>query len=166
MPDDELFVLAEQGRLHERGELRQQVARMLADSRANRFSDSFAAQWLHLRKVGKFPPDKKLYPEYDLHLEQSMIGETKAFFREVLASGLTLREFLESDWSMMNSRLAQFYGIPDNGISRNDFQRVALPAECRRGGILTQAAILSLTSDGTRHRPVHRGVWLSESIFG
>ncbi len=166
MPDDELFVLAEQGRLHEQSELQQQVARMLADPRANRFSDSFAAQWLHLRKVGKFPPDKKLYPEYDSHLEQCMVGETKAFFREVLASGLTLREFLDSDWSMMNSRLAQFYGIPDNGISRNDFQRVSLPTEARRGGILTQASILSLTSDGTRHRPVHRGVWLSESIFG
>jgi len=67
---------------------------------------------------------------------------------------------------MMNAQLAQFYGLPDAGIPRNDFQRVSLPAESKRGGLLTQASILSLTSDGSRHRPVHRGVWVMESIFG
>jgi hypothetical protein len=67
---------------------------------------------------------------------------------------------------MLNSRLARFYGIPDTGLSREEFQKVALPADSRRGGLLTQAAILSLTSDGTRHRPVHRGKWVSETIFG
>ena len=166
MPDDELFALAEKGKLRAKAELGRQVARMLADPRAVRFSESFATQWLHLRKVGRFPPDKKLYPDYDAALEKGMIGETKAFVREVLNGGLTLREFLNSDWSMMNSRLAQFYGLPDAGVALGDFQRVALPADSRRGGLLTQAAILSLTSDGTRHRPVHRGVWLSEAIFG
>jgi hypothetical protein len=84
----------------------------------------------------------------------------------VLQAGLTLREFLDSDWSMMNAQLAQFYGLPDAGIPWNDFQRVSLPAESKRGGLLTQASILSLTSDGSRHRPVHRGVWVMESIFG
>jgi hypothetical protein len=113
-----------------------------------------------------FPPDKKLYPEYDAQLEQSMVGETKAFFQEVLHGGLTLREFLNSDWSMLNARLAAFYGLPDDGLPRDEFVRVSLPAESRRGGVLTQAAILSLTSDGTRHRPVHRGKWVSESILG
>jgi len=166
MPDEELFALAEQGKLRDKTELSKQVARMLADPRAARFSDSFSSQWLHLRKVGRFPPDKKLYPDYDAHLERSMIGETKAFFHEVLRSGLTLREFLHSDWSMMNYRLAQFYGLPDASVPRNEFQRVSLPADSRRGGLLTQASILSLTSDGTRHRPVHRGVWVSEAIFG
>jgi mono/diheme cytochrome c family protein len=166
MPDDELFKLAEQGKLRDKPELAKQVARMLADPRAARFCDSFAAQWLQLRKVGRFPPDKKLYPDYDANLEQSMVRETKAFFREVLVRGLTLREFLDSDWSMMNARLAQFYGLPDAGVARDEFQRVLLPANSRRGGLLTQAAILSLTSDGTRHRPVHRGAWLSEAIFG
>ena len=95
-----------------------------------------------------------------------MVGETKAFFREVLHGGFTLREFLNSDWTMVNSRLAQFYGLPETGLPRDDFQRVSLPAESHRGGLLTQASILSLTSDGTRHRPVHRGKWVSESIFG
>lgn len=166
MPDDELFSLADQGKLHERDELSRQVARMMADPKAKRFADSFAFQWLQLRNVGKFPPDKKLYPEYDAHLEQCMIDETKAYFGEVLHQGRTLREFLDSDWSMLNSRLAEFYGIRDDGLPRNEMQRVTLPTSSRRGGILTHASVLSLTSDGTRHRPVHRGVWISESIFG
>ena len=166
MPDAELFALAEKGALHDKAELTRQIARMLADPRAVRFTDSFATQWLRLRKVGMFQPDKKLYPDYDKTLEASMVGESKAFFREVLQGGHTLREFLNSDWSMMNARLAQFYGLPDAGIAPENFQRVSLPADGRRGGLLTQAAILSLTSDGTRHRPVHRGVWLSEAIFG
>ena len=166
MPDGELCSLAEKGKLRDKAELSRQVARMLADERAARFTDSFATQWLRLRKVGMFPPDKKLYPDYDKTLEASMVGETKAFFREVLQGGFTLREFLNSDWSMMNACLAKFYGLPDAGLPRDGFQRVSLPAESKRGGLLTQAAILSLTSDGTRHRPVHRGVWLSEAIFG
>ena len=166
MPDEELFALAEKGKLREPAELRRQFARMLADPRAARFGESFSTQWLRLRKVGMFPPDKKLYPDYDKHLEGSMVGETQAFFREVLQGGLTLREFLNSDWSMMNSRLAQFYGLPEAAAPGDDFQRVSLPTDGKRGGLLTQAAILSLTSDGTRHRPVHRGVWLSEAIFG
>jgi hypothetical protein len=164
MPDEELFELAEQGKLRERDELRRQFQRMMADPRAQRFSDAFAYQWLHLRKVGMFPPDRRLYPEYDNSLEQSMVAETKEFFGEVLNSGLTLREFIDSDWSMLNSRLAEFYGVPaPDGMG---FHRVTLPAESHRGGLLTQASILSLTSDGTRHRPVHRGKWLSEAVFG
>lgn len=166
MPDDELFSLAEQGKLRDKAQRAKQVARMLADPRAERFSDSFSTQWLHLRKVGQFPPDKKLYPDYDAHLEKSMIGETKAFFHQVLHDGLTLREFLDSDWSMLNSRLAQFYGLPATGMAGDEFQRVSLPENSRRGGVLTQAAILSLTSDGTRHRPVHRGKWVSDAILG
>ncbi len=166
MPDAELFTLAEQGKLRDKGVLAEQVARLLADTRSERFTDSFATQWLRLRKVGMFQPDKKLYPDYDKALENSILGETKAFFREVLTSGLTLREFLDSDWSMLNPLLAQFYGLTETNISGDKFQRVALPADSHRGGLLTQASILSLTSDGVRHRPVHRGVWVMESIFG
>jgi mono/diheme cytochrome c family protein len=166
MPDDELLALAEQGKLRDKTELSRQTARLLADPRSERFTDSFATQWLHLRKVGHFPPDKKIYPDYDISLEKSMIGESKEFFRQVLQGGHTLREFLNSDWTMMNARLAEFYGLPGTDLEHAGFQRVALPAESRRGGLLTQAAILSLTSDGTRHRPVHRGVWVSEAILG
>ena len=166
MPDAELFALAEQGKLRDKAVLEQQVARLLADARSQRFTDSFATQWLRLKRVGMFQPDKNLYPDYDKALESSMVGETKAFFGEVLSSGLTLREFLHSDWSMLNLRLAQFYGLPEGLVSNDDLQRVSLPADSHRGGLLTQAAILSLTSDGVRHRPVHRGVWVMESIFG
>lgn len=166
MPDAELFALAEAGKLRDKAELARQVARMLADPRSRCFTDSFASQWLRLRKVGMFPPDKMIYPDYDKHLEACMTGETRAYFREVLMRGLTLREFLHSDWTMANARLAQFYGLPADGLPGDDFQRVALTPESKRGGLLTQAAILSLTSDGTRHRPVHRGVWVMESIFG
>jgi hypothetical protein len=166
MPDAELFALAEAGKLRDQAELAKQVTRMLADPRAERFTDSFASQWLRLRKVGMFPPDKMIYPDYDKHLEGCMVGETRAFFHEVLMSGLTLREFLDSDWTMANARLAQYYGLPADGLQGDDFKRVALKPDDHRGGLLTQAAILSLTSDGTRHRPVHRGVWVMESIFG
>jgi hypothetical protein len=158
--------LPEVQRLPELAVLAQQVARLLADARSQRFTDSFATQWLRLKKVGMFEPDKNLYPDYDKALESSMVGETKAFFGEVLRSGLTLREFLHSDWSMLNLRLAQFYGLPEGLVSDDEFQRVSLPADSHRGGLLTQASILSLTSDGVRHRPVHRGVWVMESIFG
>jgi hypothetical protein len=81
-----------------------------------------------------------------------------------LDNGLTLREFIDSDWTMMNPRLAKFYGVPD--ITKDQFQRVSLKPEQHRGGLLTHASVLSLTSDGTRHRPVHRGAWLSEAILG
>lgn len=164
MPDDELFALAENQQLRNREVLQAQLDRMLSDSRAERFTRSFSSQWLQLRKVGMFPPDRMIYPNYDDHLEQSMIGETQAFFAEVLNAGLTLREFVDSDWTMLNPRLARFYGVPD--IIEDRFQRVALRPENRRGGLLTQASILSLTSDGTRHRPVHRGAWLSEVFLG
>ncbi len=166
MPDAELSTLAAQGKLRDKTELSKQVTRMLTDTRSTRFTDSFATQWLRLRKVGMFQPDKKLYPDYDKALEASMTGETKAFFHEVLQAGLTLRELIHSDWSMMNGLLAQFYGLPEAKVSGDEFQRVSLPADSHRGGLLTQASILSLTSDGVRHRPVHRGVWVMESIFG
>jgi hypothetical protein len=165
-PDSILLQLAEQGTLHEPAVLQAQAQRLLADARAARFSESFSTQWLQLKKVGRFAPDKMLYPDYDKHLEKSMIGETRAFFHQVLQSGLSLREFLHSDWTMLNARLASYYGLPAAGLPGDSYQRVSLPAGSHRGGLLTHAAILSLTSDGTRHRPVHRGAWLSEVIFG
>ncbi|MEM7013856.1 MAG: DUF1592 domain-containing protein, partial [Verrucomicrobiota bacterium] len=164
MPDDELFALAEKQQLRDPAVLKAQFKRMLADPRAERFTRSFSSQWLQLRKVGMFPPDKEIYPNYDDHLEQSMIGESQAFFAKVLNEDLTLREFIDSDWTMLNPRLAKFYDIPD--IVEDRFQRVSLRPEDHRGGLLTNASILSLTSDGTRHRPVHRGAWLSEVFLG
>ncbi|WP_395744966.1 DUF1592 domain-containing protein [Prosthecobacter sp.] len=164
MPDARLLDLAKQGKLHEAKTLGAEVKRMLADTKAQEFADSFPRQWLQLRKVGMFPPDKELYPDYDENLEQSMMAETLGFFNEVLKRNGSLREFLDSDWTMINERLAMHYGI--EGIRGDQMQRIALKPDDHRGGLLTQASVLSLTSDGTRHRPVHRGVWMLESIIG
>jgi hypothetical protein len=119
---------------------------------------------LQLRNVGKFPPDKLLYPDYDGYLEKCLVTEPKRIFREVLTNNLSIREFLHSDWTMLNGRLARHYGIP--GIDGSEFRRVVLPPDAHRGGLLTTAAALSLTSDGQRHRPVHRGKWLMETVYG
>jgi len=164
MPDQPLLDLARMNKLHEPATLRAEVHRMLADPKAADFAEAFPRQWLQLRRVGMFPPDKTLYPDYDEYLEKSMIGETVDFFGEVLKSNGSLREFLDSNWTMLNERLAKHYGI--EGVKGEAFQRVALKPEDHRGGLLTQAAVLSLTSDGTRHRPVHRGVWVLDSIVG
>ncbi len=164
MPDEQLFDLVREGKLHQPDTLRAEVRRMMKDPKALAFADSFPRQWLQLRRVGMFAPDKKIYPDYDDYLEKSMVTETTTFFREVLEHNLSLREFLDSDWTMLNERLAGHYGI--KGVKGELFQRVALKPEDHRGGLLTQASILSLTSDGTRHRPVHRGKWVLESLFG
>jgi hypothetical protein len=162
MPDDGLFAAAKAGNLKD-GELNKQVDRMMTDDRINRFIDDFSRQWLQLHRVGMFPPDKKLYPTYDDWLEASMRNEPVEFFRQILEKNLPIETLLDSDWTMANARLCDFYGLPEP--KTGDFQRVSLKPEDKRGGLLTMGAVLGLTSDGTRHRPVHRGVWLSETIF-
>ncbi len=175
LPDDELLQLAQLGTLHRPEVLRTQVVRMLADAKISRITQSFPRQWLQLHRVGAFPPDASLYPDYDKWLEESLVLETTGYFGEVFSKNLPLREFLVSDWTMLNPRLAMHYGIPisrdalarsGSSLDQPGLQRTTLRPEDHRGGLLTQASILSLTSDGTRHRPVHRGVWVSEAIFG
>jgi mono/diheme cytochrome c family protein len=162
MPDEALSNAARSGNLSD-SELQKEVDRMLTDSRINRFIDDFSRQWLQLHRVGMFPPDKKLYPAYDDWLETSMRAEPVEYFREMLARNLSIEDFLDSDWTMANARLCDFYGLPEPGT--DGFQRVKLKPDDHRGGLLTMGAVLGLTSDGTRHRPVHRGVWVSETIF-
>jgi hypothetical protein len=163
MPDDGLFTATKEGRLSGDG-LRKEVERMLADGKAGRFVDDFARQWLQLHRVGMFPPDQKLYPAYEHWLETSLKAEPVEFFRELFAKNLSVDAFIDSDWTMANARLCEFYGLPEPKTA--GFQRVSLKPGDHRGGLLTMGAVLGLTSDGTRHRPIHRGVWLSETIFG
>ena len=163
MPDDGLITAAKGDGLNGGG-LAKAVDRMLADSRVNRFMDDFVRQWLQLHRLGMFVPDKKLYPTYDAWLETSMRGEVIEYFRELFAKNLPVDGFIDSDWTMANARLCDFYGLPEP--KAGGFQRVSLKPENHRGGLLTMGAVLGLTSDGTRHRPVHRGVWLSEAILG
>lgn len=163
-PDEALRSAATNGTLHQPDVLRAQVARMLGDAKVRRFTEGFSRQWLQLRSVGMFPPDKKLYPDYDDHLQKSMVAETTNYFDQVLRKNLSLREFLDSNWTMCNARLAMHYQIPN--VTQDRFERIDLSPEAHRGGLLTQASVLTLTSDGTRHRPVHRGKWVMESIIG
>ena len=165
LPDEALYAAAEKGQLTspDRVSLEKQVERLLEDEKSNRFVDDFTRQWLQLHRLGMFPPDKKLYPNYDPWLETSMRAEVVDFFREVFRNNLTVDQFINSDWTIANARLCDFYGLPEP--KSDGFERITLAPEDHRGGLLTMGAILSLTSDGTRHRPVHRGVWLSEAIF-
>ncbi len=162
MPDEPLLTTAKAGNLTGAG-LNGEVNRMLTDDRINRFIDDFSRQWLQLHRVGMFPPDKKLYPNYDDWLETSMRHEPVEYFREMLTKNLPIESLIDSNWTMANARLCDFYGLPEP--KTGGFQRVALKPEDHRGGLLTMGAVLGLTSDGTRHRPVHRGVWISETIF-
>jgi mono/diheme cytochrome c family protein len=162
MPDDALTVAARNAALKGEG-LKSEVDRLLTDSRIDRFIEDFSRQWLQLQRVGMFAPDKQLYPAYDEWLETSLRREPVEFFKEMFAKNRSLEEFIHSDWTMANTRLCGFYGLPEP--KTDGFQRVTLKPEDKRGGLLTMGAVLGLTSDGTRHRPVHRGVWLSEAIF-
>lgn len=163
MPDDHLFAAAKGGGLSGDA-LKKQVDRMLADAKSQRFIDDFVRQWLQLHRVGMFPPDKKLYPTYDAWLETSMRNEVIEYFRELFAKNLPVDALVDSDWTMANARLCDFYKLPEP--KAGGFQRVSLKPDDHRGGLLTMGAVLGLTSDGTRHRPVHRGVWLSEVVLG
>lgn len=164
MPDDALFALATQGRLHDPTVLEAQVDRMLADPRAQAFVEDFAGQWLGLRQVGANPPAEDLFPEYDRHLEESMVGESLQFFAEVLRRDLDINNFIESDFLVINERMARYYGL--TGVRGDHFRPVKIPADVPRGGIITQAAILCLTSNGTRTSPVVRGTWILKTLLG
>lgn len=163
MPDDALFTAVRTGQLNGEG-LPKEVDRLLADGKAHRFVEDFSRQWLQLHRLGMFPPDKKLYPAYDPWLETSMRAEPVEFFREMFGKNLPVDSLIDSDWTMANARLCDFYGLAEP--QAGGFQRVSLKPEDHRGGLLAMGAVLGLTSDGTRHRPVHRGVWVSEAIFG
>ena len=163
MPDDALFSAAKGGLLTG-GSLASEVDRLLADAKVDRFVADFSRQWLQLHRLGMFPPDKKLYPSYDAWLETSLRAEPVEYFRECFAKNLPIDGLIDSDWTIANARLCNFYGLPEPPTG--GFQRVALAPEHHRGGLLTMGGVLGLTSDGTRHRPVHRGVWVSETIFG
>ncbi|MGY8769649.1 MAG: DUF1592 domain-containing protein [Pirellulales bacterium] len=164
MPDDELLRLAHLGKLSEPGQLERQALRMLEDPRANSFTERFVGQWLGTREVGVMQPDKELFPAYDKDLENAMRLETKLFFAEILNNNLSALNFIDSDFTMLNERLAKHYRI--TGVRGPDFQRVSLTPKHHRGGVLTHASVLSITSDGVRSSPVVRGVWILDTLLG
>jgi mono/diheme cytochrome c family protein len=165
MPDEELFALAEQKKLSEPEILRQQVERMLRDPKSAAFTTNFCGQWLSLRDIDQTAPHYLLYPEWDQMLKVSMVRETELFFTEILKNDLSLTNFVASDFSMLNGRLAQHYGIPDvPGLW--EFHKVTLPTDSHRGGVLTMGSVLKVTADGTNTSPVKRGSWVLERILG
>jgi mono/diheme cytochrome c family protein len=164
LPDEELTALAARGELRKPAVLRVQVERMLNDDRSQRFIDNFTGQWLELRKINATTPDPNMYGEFDAFLLWSMPLETQMFFGEMLQHDRSVAEFAHSDWTMLNSRLAQHYGI--DGVHGGELRRVALPPNAHRGGVLTHASILKVTANGTTTSPILRGKWVLEKILG
>jgi hypothetical protein len=164
MPDAALLEAAARGDLKTPAGLRAQAERLLKDPKAAAFTRNFTGQWLRLRDIDFTEPDKKLYPEFDELLKASMVSETRAYFDEILKNDRSVLEFVDSDWAMLNSRLAEHYGIP--GVAGLELRRVDLPKDSPRGGVLTQGAILKVTANGTNTSPVVRGVWVLDRIMG
>jgi len=164
MPDPELLALASRGELSKPTVLREQVERMLKAPLARRFTENFVGQWLEMRKINATIPDPQLYGEFDGTLLWAMPRETTLFFEEILKHDRSLLEFVDSDWTMLNERLAKHYGIP--GVFGNDLRKVTLPPGSHRGGVMTHASVLKVTADGTRTSPVLRGKWVLEKIVG
>ena len=164
MPDDELLDLAEKKKLGEPAMLRLQVERMLKHPKAAAFTENFVGQWLGLRDIDATLPSHILYPEYDDMLRASMTKETYLFFDEVLKHDLSLTNFVHSDFTMLNGRLAKHYGIP--GIDGWAFKKVTLPKDSHRGGVLTMSSVLKVTANGTYTSPILRGAWVLDRILG
>lgn len=163
-PDEELLKLAAADKLHEPAILKAQVERLLNDSRASEFTSNFTGQWLDLREISFTEPDRTLYPEFDELLKVSMVKETQLFFQEILDNDRSLLEFVDSDWLILNERLANHYEI--DGVTGQEFRIVPRPDGSVRGGVVTQASILKVTANGSNTSPVVRGVWLLENIMG
>jgi mono/diheme cytochrome c family protein len=163
MPDEELLELASAGQLRTPEVLTAQINRMLADEKVSGFVQGFGGQWLRTHEFRNFMPDPRLYQEYDDKLGEAMVGEALAFFEEVVRSDEPVSVFMDSDWTMLNERLAEFYGI--EGVAGDEFRRVTLPADSPRGGLLGMAGVAMRGSDGNRTKPVNRGVYVREVFF-
>ncbi|MEC7564343.1 MAG: DUF1592 domain-containing protein [Planctomycetota bacterium] len=164
MPDQQLRDLADQG-MPSRNQLTEQVDRMLDDPRAEDFIRSFVDNWLGIGKLGEMPPDPQRFADYYTgNLQEAMKRESQLLFKSLLETNGPVLDLLNSDYTYLNERLAQHYGIA--GVTGDKFRRVHLPADSRRGGVLTQASVLTVTSNGTATSPVVRGVWMLENILG
>lgn len=164
LPDEELLQLAEEGHLREPKVLAEQTRRMLQDERAQALVDNFADQWLYLRNLESVSPDGRLFPDFDDNLRQALRKETERLFGVVLTENRSVLEMLQSDQTYLNERLAKHYGIAH--VYGDRFRHVALNPEDKRGGLLRQGSILTVTSYATRTSPVIRGNWILENLLG
>ena len=163
VPDDELLTLAREGRLTQDKELERQVSRLLADSRSQRFSKHFVRQWLGMELLDYLDVDKKVYRQFDMELKRAMQEEPVAFFNEILSQNQSIMDFLHADFGMVNETLGKHYRLTD-AVPGLDFQRVKF-GDDQRGGLLTQAGLLAMNSDGKDSHPLKRGIWLLEKIL-
>lgn len=163
MPDEELFRLASAGQLRKPEVLDAQVKRMLRDPKIKALSENFAGQWLQLRNISTLSPDKGYFPNWDERLRAGMVGEAEAFFEYVVQNDRSVLEFLDADYTFVNDRMARHYGLPS--VSGAEFRKVKMPDD-RRGGIITMASTLTVTSNPTRTSPVKRGKWILENVLG
>ena len=164
MPDDRLLELAGQGKLKEDATLRAETRRMITDPKASALVENFAGQWLLLRNLDGKPVDTDRFPEYTPQLREAMRREAELFFEDVLKQDRSVLNFLSSDYTFLNEPLAEHYGIA--GVRGEGFTRVPLPADSPRGGVLTMAATLTVTSHPTRTSPVLRGNYVLEQLLG
>ena len=162
-PDDELLELAATTTLSDPEVLDSQVKRMLSDARSQRFSRHFVRQWLGMELLDFLDVDRKAYPQFDDALRQAMQEEPVAFFHDILQNNHSVLDFIHADYTMANERLAEHYGL--NDIYGNDFRRVKLGPECRRGGLMTQSGLLAMNSDGKDSHPLKRGIWMLKCLL-
>ncbi|MCM2372663.1 DUF1592 domain-containing protein [Aporhodopirellula aestuarii] len=162
-PDDELLDLAAKGQLRHPENLIRQTHRMLADPRHERFSKHFVQQWLNMAPLEFVRIDRRTYPQFDDELKDAMQQEPIALFEEMLQNDSSVIDFIHADYAVVNERLAQHYKI--EGVRGNEFQKVSLDPEDDRGGLLTQAGLMAMNSDGKDSHPLKRGMWLLESIL-
>lgn len=162
-PDEELLKLAAQGKLRDAKVLEAQAVRMMRDPRAKALSENFAGQWLTLRKLQIVSPDPQKFPKFTPELRTAMQRETEMYFNAIVAEDKSVLEFLDSDWTYMNESLARHYGNTE--VSGPQMRKVKLRSG-KRGGVLTQASVLTVTSNPTRTSPVKRGKWVMENILG
>lgn len=163
MPDDELFQLAAQHRLRDPEVLAAQIHRMLLDPKSRALAENFGGQWLETRNLDSIQPDPAKFPEFTSALRRDMQRETQLFVQSIMRDDRPLSDFLAANYTFLNQRLAVFYGIPH--VEGSQFRRVDLPADSHRGGILTLASVLTVSSYPTRTSPVIRGKWILENLL-
>lgn len=165
LPGGELLAAAGAGRLStDPGAIRQEAERLLLSEHFDRFINDFTDSWLDLRNIDFTNPDETLFPEFDRYLQDSMLGETRAFLRELITENLSISHLVKSDFAMLNWRLGKHYGIETANSA--GIEKVSLPPDSPRGGFLSQASILKVSANGTNTSPVLRGVWINERLLG
>ncbi|HWA09684.1 MAG TPA: DUF1592 domain-containing protein [Opitutaceae bacterium] len=163
MPDDELLRAADEGRLSTPAAVETQVRRMLQDPRAFALVENFGGQWLQFRALESHTVERKAFQGYTDYTRMSMQRETEEFFRYIIREDRSVFDFVDADYTFLNERLADYYGIP--GVKGTEFRKVALPPESHRQGVITQASVLTVSSYANRTSPVIRGKWILENIL-